>query len=234
MSFYRDVEAALKSQNLKAIAVLTALPQWVKASPNKEALYVDKFIKVVANTFKGSNSIIGYQIWNEPNDASNDDNGILGFSDPQKYFELVQKAAPAIKAISPNKLVLNASTTSIIQNYRDTISYNEKLMSLGIESYIDKYAFHYYGDPYTTLLRPYGALEFLKSVSIPLWVTEVGTPHFDKHSSYAKIKIPYLLSRLGNLERVFWYQFDGGPGDKEYNITNGVDTSTLYQYLLTK
>jgi hypothetical protein len=223
---------------LKALVVITGAPNWALNGFNPRGAFIDNAVKKTLDRYTHTDSVAGFQIWNEPNMVT-DENKKMGFIDrPESYVEVAAEAYRAKKRYCPNKLIVSAASTSIIQNYRDTIKYNEKLIAAGLQDQIDVFAFHYYGDSYFNWARPYGALEFLKKIEKPIWITELGTAKFGNHESYARTRIPYLKSKLSKLENVFWYQYTSAVGDEDYGLIkygpSSGELSGLYNYLVNR
>jgi hypothetical protein len=231
LNFETDILNSLQ-ENQKALLVISGAPSWIHMEDNKTRYFV-RFCKLVMREFAEHPKVLGYQIGNEPNSRTFSDNVFYGFLSPEIYIKTLAEVYKVGKDINSEKLILMAASTSIVQNYRETIEYNERLFELGIEKFTDYYCIHYYGDrSFVNLLRPGGALRFLRRISKKILVTEVGERSFNNHIDYAKIVIPYLIKKAPNIERFYWYQYDGFGDTETFGLRNANGAlSRLYAYL---
>lgn len=240
-SFYDDIVDAIPKK-MKVLIILTKVPTWMSDSDNwidgnPRKTFVERWVKVVANRYKNTKKkrLKAFQIWNEPNDENNPDNITMDLAtSPENYVELMALAQNEIKSISPKKQVVNAATTSINQNYPETLNYNQDLVDAGLLTVSDIFAIHYYGEHLETLLLG-GVSDFLNSVDSPIWVTESGQKGTTKQLNYARTMWPFLLSNVPNIKRIYQYQFtEDTPASSTYglkNLTQGKTVSDLYIYL---
>ena len=222
------------------IVVLASLPNWMSNPGNwidgdPRKTFVEEWVVPVARRYADNSRIVGWQIWNEPNMLANSENVVLDVaSNAGNYVDLLSTAYARIKAISPEKLVLNAATTSINQNFPDSVDYNRAMRDAGAEAVTDRWAIHYYGKQYENVSRPDGVKEFFEGVSKPIWVTESGQQGFDKQLDYAERTWPFLIEELSNVERIYQYRFvENAPAATTWGLRNSSSTplSDLYVYL---
>jgi hypothetical protein len=193
---------------------------------------VDLWVKPTVTRYKANARISAYQIWNEPNDTANPDNAALGFQDPNKYIETLASASSYIKTQAPGKLVINAATTAIAQNYPKTLNYNKALLSAGITRLVDRFAIHYYGSNYQNVILPNGISSTLAKIDIPIWVTESGRQGSNRQREYIERTWTLLDNNIPKIERYYYYQFtDGTPGSSSYGLKFPGGISDLYRII---
>lgn len=241
--FYDEIARSF-APGQDAIVVITGLPSWMKDSKNwingdPRLTFVEKWVKPVVSRYRRNAQITGWQLWNEPNDENNDENVTLDFvGEPRNYLEFFARASSAAKDSAPRKLVINAATTAIAQNFDETLQYNKDLVSGGILTMTDIFATHFYGKSIEVLLVPGGVGDFFKSVSKPIWITESGTQGVLNQRDYAQRVFPYLLRNYPQIKRIYIYQFtESTPAETSYGLRTLVKTnaiSDLYIYLRDK
>jgi hypothetical protein len=232
--FYDDIVNKTKD-HCQILIVLTGCPTWNRFAPSSEVArqkYLD-YIKLVVDRYSDFSHVIGFQIGNEPNSRHFPENKIYNFLDPLEYANFLILASKHIREISPKKLVINAATTSIIQNYPQTLDYNRALISADILQHVDFFAFHYYGTGFFNFHRPNGIKNFLRSIDIPLVCTEIGHPEPEVANYYAQTTLPYLLENVPHILDFYWYQYDGGGETGSYGLRNSITKkkSPLYNTL---
>lgn len=240
LSFYDSLVAGLP-QGVDALVVLTGVPDWMNDSRNwidgdPRTTFVERFVRPVVSRYRGNGRIAGWQIWNEPNMLSNPDNQLLDMAEnPENYVELLAKAHAACKSIAPNRLVVNAATTAINQNFPGSLDYNQRMVDAGIEGFLDRYAVHYYGRQFENLVRPDGVRDFLRQRAAPIWVTESGAQGVNNQLAYGEQVWPYLIEQVPGIQRIYVYQFtEDSPSDSTYglrNLSQDFPVSDLYVWL---
>jgi hypothetical protein len=238
-SFYDQLAASIPS-GVDALVVLTGLPSWMSdeanwAGGNPRTTFVDSWVKKVAKRYGGNGRIVGFQIFNEPNMTANPENGVLGIdSSPENYVEMLGRAFSAIRDVAPGKLVVNAATTAINQNYPDSLDYNRALRDSGAEQFLDRWAIHYYGSQYENVVRGSGVADVLNSLGKPIWVTESGAQGIGQQLEYGERTWPFLKEEIPGIQRIYQYQF-AEPTDPTvtYGLKNLSSTpaSDLYVFL---
>jgi hypothetical protein len=238
--FYDELANSLPP-GLQATVVVTGIPSWMTDSRNwiggnPRATYVEKWIKPIVTRYGRNAQIAGFQFWNEPNDSNNPHNTTMQFTaSPANFVEFTALASNASKEIAPRKLVVSAATTSIIQNFPQTLRYNQSLVQAGILSFIDIYGVHVYGTSYENLALPNSAGDFLRTMGKPVWVTESGAQGVLKQKEYAQRMFPYLLGKYPAIKRIYIYQFtEGTPARSSYGLRTPDrrnPVSDLYVYL---
>ncbi len=239
-SFYDDIVAAIPS-GVDALVVVTGLPNWMSDSKNwiqsnPRTTFVESFFRQVVNRYGDSARIIGWQVWNEPNMISNSDNLLLDIGEnPENYLELLARAYSLSKEVAPNKLIVNAATTAINQNFPESLDYNEALASAGMENFIDRYAVHYYGRQFENVVRGGGVADFLNDRSKPIWITESGAQGVNSQLAYGEQVWPFLREKISGIERIYVYQFtESTPAASTYGLRNPSaesPVSDLYVFL---
>lgn len=230
-SFYDDIAKSIPT-GVSALVILTGLPDWARNSPASEArdLFIEGWVKPSVLRYKSNSRITAFQIWNEPNDLSNPDNATMGYDQPLNYLETITASSNFIKKHSPRKLVVNAATTAIAQNYPKTLNYNKALLSAGITKVIDRFAIHYYGDNHQNVILPNGVKETMALVKIPIWVTESGKQGAGKQRDYAERVWPFLSKNIPGIERFYYYQFtENTPASRTYGLRYPNGISDLYR-----
>jgi len=196
---------------------------------------VERWVRPTVARSAGRRGIVGWEIWNEPDQALLPQDVALELNQVENYVELLKKAVPVVRTLDPTRLVVGAATRSIQQNYPRTLEYNKRMKELGVEELVDIWNIHYYGEQYENVVRNGGVADFLNDISKPNWVTEIGETNPDKQLAYAERTIPFLTEKVDNLERFYWYQFTSTePLDSNYGLRNPSRTkpiSDLYRKL---
>jgi hypothetical protein len=226
---------------MEALVILTNTPSWMSSASNWDngnprSTYVNRWIAPTVKRYSGNGRIVGWQIWNEPNQAGRRDNAALQLdSSPSNYLELLSLAYDVCKETAPGKVVVNAATTAINQNYPDTIQYNRDLRDGGIESVVDVYAVHYYGRQFENVIRKNGVADFLNSLSKRIWVTETGAQGVGEQRTYVRQVLPFLSEKVPSIDRFYIYQmYENSSPESTYGLRNPSTTnalSDLYVYL---
>ncbi len=239
LAFYDEIASRIP-EGVDVLVVLTGLPTWMQNSDNwiegdPRRTFVDRWVIPIAERYSLNERIIGWQIWNEPNMTVNPENSTLDIAtDGGKYVEMLSRAYIRIKAISPEKLVLNAATTAINQNFPESLNYNRQMRDAGAVAVTDRWAIHYYGEQYENIVRPDGIKDFFRSISKAIWVTESGKRGFDKQLAYGERTWPYLIDNLDDVERIYQYRFvENALASDTWGMRNTSATplSDLYVYL---
>jgi hypothetical protein len=235
--FYDEIADCVPA-GMDALVVVTGMPAWMQAPANwsggnPRRTFVEEFFLRVVERYAGHSRIAGFQVWNEPNNTSDADNQLMGFNDPALYVEMLAEAYRGAKAIAPGKLIVNAATTSVQQNFSDTLDYNKAMRSAGAEDYVDVWAIHYYGRQFETLMR--GVQDFLNGLRRPIWVTESGQQGVNEQLRYVEEAWPYLKEKVPGIDRFYYYCFESGePSASAYGLRTtdpAFPVSDLYVYL---
>ena len=238
--FYDEILDAVPP-GIDVLIILTGLPSWMSDSANwiggnPRKAFVEDWVRKVALRYGGSSKVIGFEIWNEPNDESNPDNITLGISkNAANYVEMLGFAYSVIKDIAPSKRVVSAATTSINQNFPHSVDYNQDMKDAGAEDFADVWAVHYYGKEFENVVQSGGVEDFLNSLSKPIWMTESGAKGVNAQLAYVETVWPFLQERIPSIERFYYYQFtENTPPDSTYglrNLSKDFPVSDLYVYL---
>ena len=208
--FYDEIVRCLPA-DVDALVVVAGLPSWMSSPAvwqegNPRTAFVERWFRRVLRRYGGESRIIGWQVWNEPNMAANPENVLLGISaDPALYVEMLGRAYSLAKDIAPGKLVLNAATTAIAQDYPASLDYNEAMQAAGAAAFVDVWAIHYYGQQFENVLR--GAGDFLNGLGRPIWITESGARGANAQLAYVEETWPYLRERVPAIDRIYYYSF---------------------------
>jgi hypothetical protein len=168
--------------------------------------------------------------------TANPENTVMGFADsPENYVDLLARANNTVRELSPGKLVLNAATTAINQNYPDSLNYNKRMRDAGAEEFVDRWAIHVYGRQFENFLRSNGIVDFLNELSDPIWVTESGAQGTNNQLAYGEQVWPFLVDNIPTIQRIYQYQFtEATSADSTYglkNLSSDRPVSDLYVFL---
>jgi len=206
--FYDEILSSLP-KGLKALVIVNGSPNWLENIPNPRKHFMNYCHKII-DRYKSNDSVIGFEIGNEPNTSMFHENEVYAFvGKPAFYFEVLHEVYLYAKKVAPDKLIVAAATTSIIQDFPKSLNYHKKLSDWHEEDFCDVFAIHYYGNNPWGLLKPNGVLDFLQSLKKPIWVTEVGCEDGNKHISYLNKHMGFLVDKVPQIEKVFWYHYDG-------------------------
>ena len=236
------IDAILENapQGTDALIIITGLPSWMRQKENwidgdAGVTFVEKCVRPAAARYRAHPRVTGFQIWNEPNMASNPDNGVMGFADPVQYVAMLARASSVIRDLAPGKLVLNAATTAINQHFPETRDYNRAMRDAGAASFVDAWAAHYYGAQYENVIRDGGVAEFLNGLGKPIWFTESGAQGVNAQLPYGERTWPYLQEHIDRLERIYVYQYaEATAPESTYGLRNlsaAAPVSDLYVWL---
>jgi hypothetical protein len=238
-SFYDDIAATIPD-GVEALVVLTGIPSWMSNSANwtegnPRITFAERWVRAVATRYGANPRIVGWEIWNEPN-MSDGDNATMGFADSaENYVEMLARSFSVSKDLAPGKLVLNAATTAINQNYPSNLNYNRGMRDAGALSFTDRWNVHYYGKQYENVVRDGGVADFLNGLPKPVWITESGIQGVNKQLEYAERVWPFLMEEIPSIERVYQYQFtDSTAPDVSFglrNLSSDFPVSDLYIWL---
>lgn len=239
-SFYDDIINSLPD-GVDALVILTGIPSWMEDSSNwinnnPRLTFVSYWVSSVIERYGSNNKIVAWEVWNEPNMTTNNDNVVLQLdSSPENYVEMLQAAYSLIREKTPDKLIVGAATTSINEDYPHPLHYNRGMKAAGAEQYMDKWGLHYYGKELIHFLNPEGGAEFLNTLTIPIWMTESGQKGSTEQLQYVQEIWPIIIDSVKNLERIYIYQFtEDTPADSTYGLRTMNPTSTysnLYNFL---
>ena len=235
---FGHIEKVVQSQpaDAKILIVVGGVPSW--AANNGPNAYTEMF-RQLCMKFKDEPRVEGYQVWNEPDMDSVPDNHQMGFIDsPTTYFNMLGECYKISKMVNPDKIITNAATRSITQDYPNALDYNKKLVNLGIQEIVDVYSIHFYGDQYERLFRPNGVLQFLNSLEKRIWITEGGIEGLDQ-LSYCSKTFPFLLQKIKKADRIYHYIYHEASDSQiqfgmKVFINGELDVSDLFVWLLNE
>lgn len=173
-----------------------------------------------------------FQVWNEWDGGCGMAPSLHRTGDPESYIRLLKAAAPRIKAIIPEAIVVANSVCT-------GDAWLEKLLKLGLLNHCDVVALHTYNyrngqgldTPEAWHKRMLGVDTMLRSYNngraVPLYVTEMGWPNqIDNYGSTYDLSAAYLarlylLARtLPYIKGVWWYDFQDDGWKYVYNEDN--------------
>lgn len=237
-SFYDDIVNNCPD-GIYLVPVVAHTPSWFLKS-NKHNLspvdvWIDSWFIPIVRRYKGKKQILGYEVWNEPDASVSFSDAIMCLESPENYINLLQKASSVVTKEDPNKLLIMAATFSIQQHYPRSLEYNKKLKALGAQNYTDVWNIHLYGENFVDLFKTKGVLSFLETITIPIWITEMGCRGQKKQKEYFEQTYSFLHKYI-KPEKVFYYIFtDVGFSNETYGlITSGGDVSPLYKFLVER
>ncbi len=241
-SFYDDIASKVAARDLEMLVIVTGAPSWMSNSANwstdgnPRKTFGELWVRKVASRYSSNAQVVGYEIWNEQNELGEPDNVALDIaSNPANYVELLCYASSVINDVAPGKLVISGATTAINQNFPETKNYNRDMKEAGVEACSDVYGVHVYGKQFENFVRGGGVIDFLTSVTKPIWVTESGAQGVNAQLPYAEQMWPYLREEIPSIARIYQYQFvENTDASFTYglrNLTSGSTLSDLYVYL---
>ena len=214
------------SSDTKILIVATGLPSWAPSGASARDLFVGDFLTTLVSRYGGNSKFEALQVWNEPNDPANSDNAKMGFieggvSNAINYVEVLTGAKNVIDSIAPQVLLLNASSTSINQNYPNNIDFNRAVRDAGALALVDVWAINFYGQQFENLVRKEGVREFINGLGKPVWITESGAQGVEQQLKYGEETWPYLIDELNGLERIYVYQYaENTSAESTYGLRN--------------
>ena len=212
---------------------ITNSANWIDGNPRKT--WVNRWFKPLVKRYAGNSKIVGWEVWNEPDLTVVDSDAALGLETVENYYEMLSMASEVVRNYDPGKKVVMAATSSINQKYPNTLNYNKRLVSLGAEDLVDVWNIHYYGKNYDTVVVSGGIADLLNGLTVPVWVTESGREGVVAQLEYGQRTWPYLQEEIGNLERLYIYEYSSTEpvGDTFGLRTNDSanPVSDLYIYL---
>lgn len=238
--FY-DEKARSIPDGVDALVVVTGLPSWMSnpanwVDGNPRRTFAEQWVRKVARRYGGNGRIIGFQIWNEPNTTLFSENNVVQtVTSATNYVELLSFAENEVREQAPGKLVLNAATTAINQNFPDSLNYNRAMWDAGAIELVDRWAIHVYGKQFERFVQSGGVKDFLNGLPKGIWVTESGAQGVNNQLAYGEQMWPFLKDEVARLERVYQYQFtEATPSDVTYGLRNldpAFPVSDLYVFL---
>ncbi len=239
-SFYDEIVDSLPG-GVDALAVVTGVPSWMSdpanwIDGNPRTTFVRRWFRRVVARYGGNARIVGFQAWNEPNMPSVSENETLGMlTSPANYVELLASARNVIDDAAPSKLLLNAATTAINQNFSGTLDYNRGMRDAGAIAMVDVYAIHYYGQQFENVVRSGGVADFLNSLGVTIWITESGAQGPNSQLAYGEQVWPFLREKIPAIDRIYQYQFtDSSPVESSFGLrtlSSEFPVSDLYVHL---
>ena len=193
---------------------------WINGNPRET--WVRQWLDPVTKRYGQNGGVIGFEIFNEPDLIVVASDNALDIGKPENYMEMLRSGASTIKANAPGKLVLNAATRSIQQNFPNALNYNKQLRDLGAVDLVDVWNVHYYSENFENVVIDDGVASFLNSLGKPIWVTESGKQDPTTQLAYVETAWPFLKEKISNIQRFYYYQF----GETTQPVTNNYGLRT--------
>lgn len=237
--FYDQILSSVPS-GVDVVVVLAHTPGWITdpanwVDGNPRTTWVNRWLKPTVTRYKDHGSIIGWEVWNEPDNTVVASDAALSLEDPVAYMEMLRLGSQTIRNISSRFLVLNAATRSIQQNFPGTLNYNKDLRDLGAKDFVDIWNIHYYGEQYEKVVQDGGVEDFLDGLGMPIWITESGAQGPNNQLAYVETAWPFLRDKISAIDRIYYYEFGNTvPIEQNYGLkTTNPDfpVSDLYIYL---
>lgn len=238
-SFYDNILNNIPA-GVDVLPVIVHTPDWMANSSNWVAgnprlTWVEKWLRPVINRYKNVPGIVGWEVWNEPDDITLASDSVLGLTDPANYFELLSLSSGVIRATDPSSLVVVAATRAINQEHPLRINYNQALLELGAVNLVDVWNIHYYGEQFENVVKDNGVKNLLNAIPRPTWITESGQQMPDQQLAYVETAWPFIRREISSIDRIYYYEY-ASPSPLASNFglrTNdpGQPVSDLYVYL---
>ncbi|MCB0345445.1 MAG: cellulase family glycosylhydrolase [Bdellovibrionales bacterium] len=237
--FYGFYDAILDAvpPGVDVLPVLVHTPDWMADSANwidgnPRTTWVERWLRPTVARYAGRSSIVGWEVWNEPDLTVVPSDFVLGLEEPGNYVELLSAANTTIRSLDPTKLIVIAATESINQDFPNNLNYNKDLQMLGADALVDIWNIHYYGEQYERVVVGGGIADFLGGLSKAVWVTESGEPSAVGQLPYVETAWPFLREKIPNITRIYYYRYANSAGDLPYGLRQGGETvSDLYIHL---
>lgn len=182
-------------------------------APNTEEHYQDyaNYVSALVQRYKGK--IMYWEIWNEPDV----DHFWRPEPDAINYTNLLKYAYIAAKEVDPSVKILGLGGVD-----SGNTEYIKTAFQNGALNYMDIIALHPYGDSAIfEISTQYQSLDVIKNLmsnynsNIPIWVTEVGYPTYNKginEGRQAELLVRVYISLLSKgVENIFWYNLIDDP-----------------------
>ncbi len=210
-SFYDEILNSVPAGVDVLITVVHA-PDWMQNPANwidgdPRTTWVERWLRPTVSRYSGRGSVIGWEVWNEPDfPRVPGDNG-LALTDVNNYFDLLSKSSPVVRALDPGKLIVIAATEAINQSFPEHLDYNKTLRDLGAASLVDVWNIHYYSTNFEALIVSGGIADFLNGLGMPVWITESGEQGPDQQLAYVETAWPFLREQVPSIDRIYYFQF---------------------------
>lgn len=231
--FSDEIVASIPS-GIDVLITIAHTPDWMTDSNNwidgdPIGTWIERWLRPTVARYAGNPSVVGWQVFNEPDHLLVASDVSLGLTDAARYVELLTRSAEVIRSLDPGKLVVLAATRSIQQDGGNNLDYNKDLREFGAESLVDVWAIHYYGEQFERVIRNNGVSEFLNGLSKPIWITESGEMGLDNQLQYVETAWPFLRSEIRGLDRIYYYRFgENDAPETTFALKNTSGLSNLY------
>jgi len=209
--FYDEVINSIPA-GMDVLIILAHTPNWMVDPANwmngdPRQTWIERWVRPTVQRYAGNGRIIGYEVWNEPDMLFFNSDSVLGLAEPNNYVTLLSDAFTVIRSEDPTKLVVMTATTSIQQDFSNTLDYNKALRDAGAENFTDIWNVHWYGKQYERLIQGGGVADFLNSLTKPIWITESGEQGANNQLSYVEEVWPFLRDNIPGIDRIYYYRF---------------------------
>ncbi len=212
LSFYDSIIRQVPP-GVEVLIVLDSVPSWM-TNPNNwtsagdpRRTFVDRWVRPVVQRYASNGSVVGFEIYNEPDVITEPNEEVLGLLDPANYVQMLAAAAEVVRRNAPGKLVVAAATESIQQDFPNHLNYNKKMKEFGAEDFTDIWNVHYYGTRFESVVTNNGVADFLNSVTKPIWVTESGEVGPNNQLAYVERAWPFLREKVPGIVRFYYYEY---------------------------
>jgi hypothetical protein len=219
---------------VEVLVVVSHTPSWMESSANwidgdPRKTWIERWLTPTVARYGRLGGIVGFEVWNEPDRTLFESDRALELENADMYFQLLQMGSVAIHRNAPGKLVVNAATQSIQQDFPNRLRYNRRLRDLGAEGLIDVWNIHYYSSSFESVVTSNGVAE-------PIWVTESGEQGPTEQLAYVETTWPFLLEEIPGIQRFYYYQYGETvtPVDNNFGLRttdSSFPVSDLYLFL---
>jgi hypothetical protein len=225
-SFFDNILAGAPA-GVDVLVVLSHTPSWMANSANwiggnPRVTWIEKWLKPTINRYAGHGRIIGWEVWNEPDLVTVASDAPMDLVNPANYMELLSLGSSYIRQRDPAKLVLNAATSSIQQNYPTLLNYNKDLRDMGAVGLVDIWNVHYYGNQFERVVKGGGVADFLNGLTVPIWITESGAQGPNNQLSYVETAWPFLREKIPGIDRIYYFELNS---PQEISVNFGMRTT---------
>ena len=206
---------------------------WVAGDPR--ITWIERWLRPAVSRYSSVPQITAIEVWNEPDLTVVPSDIVLELEDPDQYARLLGRAVSVLREIAPNKLILNAATQSIQQNFPINLRYNQRLRELGAHEIVDVWNIHYYSTSFESVVTDNGVADFLNSLGKTVWITESGENGPTNQLAYVETAWPFLREQVSSIDRIYYFNFgDTAPAENNFGLRTtdpAFPVSDLYLYL---
>lgn len=222
-SFYDSILAAAPD-DVDILIVIAHTPTWFTnpaswSDPNPRKAWIQQWLEPTVARYGNHPRVVGFEIFNEPDLLILPQDEVLGLQNPDNYFEMLSESYRTSRRLAPSKLIMMTATTSIQQNFPNTLNYNKRLRDLGADAFTDVWNIHYYSSSFETIVTSNGVGDFLNGIPKPIWVTESGKTGSNEQLPYVETTWPFLKKEIPAIERFYYFQYgETGPAENNFGL----------------